>query len=563
MRRSLSRLTVANRLFLVLPLLMAMVILFVARDLERTKSSLMTTDEMILRNVVQTATSTIEPFAAAEAAGTLTHEQAREQAKAALRAISFDGTSGFIIVVAYNGVTQVNRTPGREGKNIMDVTDQDGVYPARLEIAAAKAGGGFTFYRAPPQGARGVSRRLAYSAPFAPWQWSVTAAVYIDDIDTAFWQAARVECAIAAATLSLAGAGMVLIGRTISRPMAAITADMGKLAAGDLTVAVRFIGQPNEFGRLAAALQVFKDNAQAVLRLRAEQETAKAAAEAERRAAMLALADGFESTVSGVTQAVSNAAASLQLAAETLTASAANSAAQAGAANTAAGQASANVNTVAAATEELSASIAEISQQVLRSSTLAKQTEEAAHGAREEVGRLTEAGQRIGTVLGLIRSIAGQTNLLALNATIEAARAGDAGKGFAVVASEVKTLAAEVARATGEIALSVDGMREVTGRTADGIALIAEAIARVSETASVIAAAVVQQGAATQDISNNVQQAAAGTSEVSANISGVDAAMADTRQAADEVMTASKTLSVNADELRARVGSFLASVRAA
>ena len=64
---------------------------------------------------------------------------------------------------------------------------------------------------------------------------------------------------------------------------------------------------------------------------------------------------------------------------------------------------------------------------------------------------LSEAVDKIGSVVGLISDIATSTNMLALNATIEASRAGEAGRGFAVVAAEVKSLAKQTSQATQEI----------------------------------------------------------------------------------------------------------------
>src|SRR3546814_1729931 len=72
--------------------------------------------------------------------------------------------------------------------------------------------------------------------------------------------------------------------------------------------------------------------------------------------------------------------------------------------------------------------------------------------AVDSAGSLSQHTQAIESMLDFIRGVAGQTNLLALNAAIEAARAGEAGRGFAVVAQEVKTLAAQTAQATGQIA---------------------------------------------------------------------------------------------------------------
>ena len=125
-------------------------------------------------------------------------------------------------------------------------------------------------------------------------------------------------------------------------------------------------------------------------------------------------------------------------------------------------------------------------------------------------GALSKSASRIGDIVKLITSVAEQTNLLALNATIEAARAGDAGKGFAVVAQEVKALAAQTAKATGEISSQITGMQTATEDSVKVINQISGTIWRISEISSAIATAVQKQGAASQEISRNVGATAKG-----------------------------------------------------
>jgi methyl-accepting chemotaxis protein len=355
--------------------------------------------------------------------------------------------------------------------------------------------------------------------------------------------------------------GFVLV-RNIIRTIHGVTRAMQSLADGRLETAIPGLERGDEIGKMAVALQVFRDSMIEMEKLRADQQAQRAAAEAERRAAMHGVAERLETTIGAISNSVSSAATQLRSAAQSLLTAADDTNHRAVSVNSATSETSENVQTVASAAEELSASVGEISRQVVHSATIASDAVARADQTSLSVKGLGEAAQNISKVLGIIQAIAGQTNLLALNATIEAARAGDAGKGFAVVAAEVKALANQTTQATQDIQREIEQIQAATRTTTTDIAGISGVIGQINENTTAIAAAIEEQGAATAEITRNVQGASTGIREVAANMGAVSGAADQTTSLAQEVLTAVKDLFDEANHLRQEVTGFVGQMRA-
>jgi methyl-accepting chemotaxis protein len=368
--------------------------------------------------------------------------------------------------------------------------------------------------------------------------------------------------ALAALALVIAfGVWVALKG--LVAPVRGLTTTMDALAAGKLDTTVPGTDRGDEIGIMARSVETFRQGLVEVERLKAEQESLKQRAEADKRAAMNTLADRFQGSVGSVVQALSSASTELTASAGSMASIAEETSRQATRVASASEQATTNVQTVASAAEELSSSVSEISRQVAQSTQIAGQAMGEVTQTNETVQGLTASVARISEVVRLISEIASQTNLLALNATIEAARAGDAGKGFAVVASEVKHLATQTARATEDITGRINEIQSATGESVAAIDRINKVIQQMNEISLAIASAVEEQGAATQEIARNVAQAADGTQLVSSNILQVTQASAETGTAAGQVQASSAEVAQQAEGLKNQVETFLQQVRAA
>jgi methyl-accepting chemotaxis protein len=546
---------------LFIPLLLMALGVSLTLGLSTLRQSLIDDRMEEIKRLVQVAQGVVATWHAQEQAGKLTREQAQETAKDQLRHLRY-AKDDYFFVQRYDGTTLVQVNRDLEGKNRVDAKDIDGVPMVRLQAEAGKKGGDFIFYRWPHPSSKEPVQKVSYCLGLDAWEWSICTGIYIDDVDAIYYAAARYYGFIAGIIVLLITGLAYLIARSISRPLSLITERTGQLAEGNIEVDVPFLGEPNELGRLAHALDVFKTN-----RRRAEQldraQRAEQAAKLQRQERLERVIAAFNERSTRVIEAVARAAEHVQSHARRLTEMAQQSRSNLQAVSDAAVDTTGNVQTVAGAAEELSAAVVEVNRRVVKSTDVSKRAVTETEQTSLTMRGLVEAAQRIGSIVQVIQEIASQTNLLALNATIEAARAGDAGKGFAVVAGEVKTLANQTTRATEEIQAQVGSIQSETTRAVTAIQSIGKTVGEMSDIATAIASAMEQQGATSHDIARNMSEAAGRTREVSAKVTTVGQAAETTSAAASELQAASDELRRQAAQLESDMEGFLSEMRAA
>ncbi|MFH1983147.1 MAG: cache domain-containing protein [Pseudomonadota bacterium] len=92
------------------------------------------------------------------------------------------GKDGYVFIAQWDGL---DLTGPAKGRNMLGVTDPDGVKIVQELIALAKSGGGYLKYVMPRFKGKKPDPKLSYVQGIKDWQWYVGAGIYIDDIEMA------------------------------------------------------------------------------------------------------------------------------------------------------------------------------------------------------------------------------------------------------------------------------------------------------------------------------------------------------------------------------------------
>jgi methyl-accepting chemotaxis protein len=386
------------------------------------------------------------------------------------------------------------------------------------------------------------------------------------------------------------GLGLFL-NRNIGAAIVDMTKAMEELADGNNTTEIPHSSRHDEIGSMAAAVQVFKDNAIRNEELIKEQSLLKEQADVERRVAQeeaieaerSVVVDSFGTALSNIankdlsyrmTQDIPAAYEELKQNFNVSIANLEDALVQVGHSgmNISGGSAeirsasdelsrrtenqAASVEETAAAIEEITATVKTTSERATEAGSLVDQTQKAAtqsgdvvRSAITAMDEIKASSDQIASIISVIDDIAFQTNLLALNAGVEAARAGEAGKGFAVVAQEVRELAQRSANAAKEI----KGLITKSGTQVEsGVSLVNQ----TGTSLETIIASVTEVAAHVSAITKASQEQSVGLNEINSAVNSIDQGTQQSAAMVEESNASCHALNIEVDTMMSLLRTF-------
>ena len=217
------------------------------------------------KNLVEVPYSVIVEQHRLEAEGKITREEAQRRAIEAIRAMRYEGSNYFWINDMHPTMVMHPMNAALDGKDLSDLKDPKGkTVFVEFVRAARTTDGGFVAYLWPKPGSNQPVPKLSFVKAFEPWGWVIGTGVYIEDIDAAWRNSAKLAAFVSLSCLAVLLIVSTRVSRSIFVRFQEMIERIKNVAQGDLTQRVEITFQ-DELAELAKWFNTLLDKLQEIL----------------------------------------------------------------------------------------------------------------------------------------------------------------------------------------------------------------------------------------------------------------------------------------------------------
>jgi methyl-accepting chemotaxis protein len=512
------------------------------------KSGLVYTEKVMLegqQEKIRLGTQTMAAALSKALAGVTDRQEQHDIIKSYIQEYRFEeDKSGYYYTYIGTKIFMHPTLPQREGEDLGNATDANGVYYVRDLYDNAQRGGGFVTFVFPKPPSMEQAGKIAYVEYIPGTDIWISTGIYIDNIEATKKIISEEENTVLKKQLlfvvGILVAGLVFIIcplcifilKSITMPLKTTDKAAEELAAGRLDISFVVTGRDEITALENSFLGMARNLHKSFEEVRFQEAEARAQAEESAKAAEKIMnvavrveqaAHEVEATVSSVSRSTEE----MKTGGETQTL---------------------RINEIVSAMEKLSTGVFRITDSADKAAVqsrdshskvdagvnMAEQSGRAmqelhtlTRNLTENINKLGDQSNNIGSIMNVIADIADQINLLAMNASIEAVHAGEAGKGFAVVAGEVRNLAEKTRAAAREVDSSITDMQNLTRLNISGMEEAVVSISQVTDLSEKTALSLLEAQTIVKDVMLQVQSIAAAVEQQSESSRSITALVND------------------------------------